>query len=190
MTLPTARLVRLEQARRGPDLDVIWQRCEAGTASIGEMAMALGDAPDRLLNEGLVPHATLAIDIRRSGDRVHRLDVLVSTYPPGEVLPEQLQIQLDYLRWTATYTQQDLKRRVLGYATRHLLNPEVRMHAATVLLAIGDQGQRARSAVWEPTQDGWVPSTAAVVGACEGIGPCCGETDSHWTLLPQHLLVV
>ena len=67
MTLPHSRLKRLESSRRGRGLDDILSRCDEGTATLNEMAMVLGDQPERFLSEYLIPLAKDVIEKVETG---------------------------------------------------------------------------------------------------------------------------
>ncbi len=170
MTLPYSRLARLERSSRGGGVEQILRRCDEGTATLEEMATVLGDGPERVLVEVVLPYAKEYIDKVRSGAWCDGL-MRVVAYPPGEALPEEEQTHLGLMRHLATYTQEDVKKKFFGNATQHWFNPTNRLEAAAVVLAFGDGGERARSAVWERTRDGWAPSPAVLAAALESLAP-------------------
>ncbi len=169
MTLPYSRLARLERSSRGGGVEQILRRCDEGTATLEEMATVLGDWPERVLVVEVLPHAKEYIDKVRSGSWCGLMGVVA--YPPGEALPDEEQTHLDFVRHLATYTQEDVRTKIFGNLTQHWLNPTKRLEAAAVVLAFGDGGERPRSAVWERTGDGWVPSPAALAAALESLAP-------------------
>ncbi len=170
MTLPYSRLARLERSWRDGGVEQILRRCDEGTATLKEMATVLGDWPERILAEYVLPYAKAYIDKVQSGAWCDGL-MRVVAYPPDEALPEEEQTRLDLVRHQATYTQEHVKKKIFGNATPHLFNPQKRLSAAAVVLALGDHGERARSAVWERTRDGWAPSPAVLAAALEGLRP-------------------
>jgi len=170
MTLPYSRLARLERSSRDGGVEQILRRCDEGTATLEQMATVLGDWPERVLVEEVLPHAKEYIDKVRNGTWCDGIMWVVG-YPPGEALPEEEQAHLDLMRHQATYTQEDVKKKFFGNATQHWFNPQKRLTAAAVVLAFGDRGERARSAVWERTRDGWAPSPAVLAAALEGLAP-------------------
>ena len=170
MTLPYSRLARLERSSRGGGVEQISRRCDEGTATLEEMATVVGDWPERVLIEDVLPYAKEYIDKVRSGAWCDGLMGVVA-YPPGEALPDEEQTHLDFVRHLATYTQEDVRTKVFGNPTQHWLNPTKRLAAAAVVLGFGDDGERARSAVWERTRDGWAPSPAVLAAALERLAP-------------------
>lgn len=141
--------------------------------------MVLGDQPERFLTEYLVPLAKDVIEKVETGAWCYGPERVLA-FPPGIMLPDQERLHLGHLRHLATYTQEHVRKKVYGNPTEHLLNPKSRLAAAVAVLAYGEDGERARAAVWEQDGAGWVPSPAALVAAARREAPLGRPSDrSH-----------